>query len=53
MADQPKDRPFDTSLWARPGIPMPDATARPRRWYHDAIILAVIFYLGFVVGRVG
>ena len=48
------NRPFDTSLWARPGIPMPDATAqRPLRWYHLAIFAGLFFYVGFLAGRVG
>ncbi len=48
------DRPFDTNLWARKGIPMPDASApRPARWYHLAIFAGLFFYVGYLVGRIG
>lgn len=46
------DRPFDTSLWARPGIPMRDSEPKPRRWYHLVIVGGVIFYLGFILGGI-
>jgi hypothetical protein len=47
------ERPFDTSLWARPGIPMQDPNERPSRWYHVVIFAGLIFFLGYMVGSIG